>query len=143
MIKKLRFSSKIFKASIKSWSSTKTFYRKIQFNQEAFLKPYIGMNTKLRRVGKNDDLEKDFFNVLNNSVFGKAMKNVRKHRNIKLVTKNKRKNYLVSQPNYHATKWFSKFLLAIEIKKVKVKMNKPVYLALLISEISKRLIYEF
>ena len=54
------------------------------------------MNTKLRRVGKNDDLEKDFFNVLNNSVFGKAMKNVRKHRNIKLVTKNKRKNYLVS-----------------------------------------------
>ena len=143
MIKKLRFSSKIFKASIKSWSSTKKFYRKIQFNQEAFLKPYIGMNTKLRRVGKNDDLEKDFFNVLNNSVFGKAMKNVRKHRNIKLVTKNKRKNYLVSQPNYHATKWFSKFLLAIEIKKVKVKMNKPVYLALLISEISKRLIYEF
>ena len=96
MIKKLRFSSKIFKASIKSWSSTKKFYRKIQFNQEAFLKPYIGMNTKLRRVGKNDDLEKDFFNVLNNSVFGKAMKNVRKHRNIKLVTKNKRKNYLVS-----------------------------------------------
>ena len=143
MIKKLRFLSKIFKASIKSWSSTKKFHRKIKFNQEAFLKPYIDMNTKLRREGKNDDLEKDFFNVLNNSVFGKAMKNVRKHRNIKLVTKNKRKNYLVSQPNYHATKWFSKFLLAIEIKKVKVKMNKPVYLALLIIEISKRLIYEF
>ena len=101
------------------------------------------MNTKLRRVGKNDDLEKDFFNVLNNSVFGKAMENVRKHRNIKFVTKNKRKNYLVSQPNYHTTKWFSKFLLAIEMKKVKVKMNKPVYLALLILEISERLIYEF
>ena len=65
---------------------------------------------------------------MNNAVFGKTMENVRKHRDIKLVTTNKRRNQLVSEPNYHATKWFSKNLLAIEMKKTRVKMNKPVYL---------------
>ena len=67
---------------------------------------------------------------MNNSVFGKTMENVRKHRDIKLVTPDKKRNQLVSEPNYHTTKWFSKNLLAIEIKKAKVKMNKPVYLGL-------------
>ena len=65
---------------------------------------------------------------MNNAVFGKTMENVRKHRDIKLVTTNKRRNQLVSEPNYHTTKWFSKNLLAIEMKKTRVKMNKPVYL---------------
>ena len=65
------------------------------------------------------------------------------HRDINLVTINKRRNYLVSEPNYHKTKWFSENLLAIEMKKIKVKMNKPVYLGLLIQEISKTLMYEF
>ena len=74
---------------------------------------------------------------MNNSVFGKIMKNVRKHRDIKLVTIDKRRNQLVSEPNYHATKWFSENLLLIEMKKIKVKMNKPVYLGLPILEISK------
>ena len=80
---------------------------------------------------------------MNNSVFGKTMKNVRKHRDIKLVTTDKTRNRLVSEPNYHATKWFSEDLLAIEMKKIKVKMNKPVYLGLPILEISKTLMYEF
>ena len=71
------------------------------------------------------------------------MKNVRKHRDIKLVTADKRWNQLVSEPNYNTTKWFSEALLAIEMKKIKVKMNKPVYLGLLILEISKTLMYEF
>ena len=74
---------------------------------------------------------------MNNSVFGKIMKNVRKRRDIKLVTTDKRRNQLVSEPNYHATKWFSENLLAIEMEKIKVKMNKPVYLGLPILEISK------
>ena len=74
---------------------------------------------------------------MNNSVFGKIMKNVRKCRDIKLVTTDKRRNQLVSEPNYHATKWFSENLLAIEMEKIKVKMNKPVYLGLPILEISK------
>ena len=71
------------------------------------------------------------------------MKNVRKHRDIKLVTTDKRRNKLVSEPNYHTTIFFSKKLLAIEVKKIKVKMNKPVYLGLSILNISKTLMYEF
>ena len=71
------------------------------------------------------------------------MENVRKPRDIKLVTTDKRKNHLVSEPNYHTTKWFSECLLAIEMKKTKVKLNNPVYLGLQISEISKTLINEF
>ena len=71
------------------------------------------------------------------------MENVRKHRGIKLVTTNKRRNQLVSESNYHTTKCFSENLLAIKMKKVKLKMNKPVYLGLSILEISKTLMYEF
>ena len=80
---------------------------------------------------------------MNNSVFGKTMENVRKHRDIKLVTTDKRRNLLMSKPNYHTTEWFSKNLLAIEMKKTKVKMNKPVYLGLSLLEISKTIMYEF
>ena len=72
---------------------------------------------------------------MNNSVFGKTTENVRKHRNIKLVTIDKRRNQLVSEPYYHTTKWFSENLLAVEMKKTKVKMNKPAYLGLSILEI--------
>ena len=71
------------------------------------------------------------------------MKNVRKHRDMKLVTTDKRRNYLVSEPNYHTTKYFSENLLAIQMKKLKVKMSKPVYPGFSISGISKTLMYEF
>ena len=71
------------------------------------------------------------------------MEDVRKHRGIKLVTTDEKRNKLVSEPNYHTTKWFSKDLLVIEIKKIKVKRNKPVYLGLSILEISKTPMYEF
>ena len=100
------------------------------------------MNTELRKQAKND-FEKDFFKLMNNSIVGKTMENVRKHRDIKLVTTDKRRNQLVSEPNYHKTKWFSENLLAIEMKKIKAKMNKPVYPGLSILEISKTLMYEF
>ena len=80
---------------------------------------------------------------MNNAGFGKTMENVRKHRDIKLVATDKRRNQLVSEPNYHKTKWFLENLLAIEMKKTRAKMNKPVYLGLSILEISKTLMYEF
>ena len=80
------------------------------------------MNIKLRKEAKNE-FEKDFFKLMNNSVFGKTMGNVRKHRNIRLVTTEKRRIKLVSEPNYHTTKQFSENLLAIEMKKVKVKIS--------------------
>ena len=100
------------------------------------------MNTELRKQAKND-FEKDFFKLMNNAVFGKTMENVRKHRGLKLVTTDKRRNQLVSGPYYHTTKWFSENLLTIEMKKTKVKMNKRVYLGLSVLEISETLMYEF
>ena len=107
-------------------------HKVIQLNQEAWLKPYIDMNTELRKQAKSD-FEKDFFKLMNNSVFGKTMENLRKQKDIKLTTTDKRRSQLVSQPNYHTTKCFSDILLAIEMKKTKVKMNKPVYLSMLVN----------
>ena len=78
------------------------------------------MNTKLRKEAKND-FEKDLFKLMNNSVFGKTMENVRNHRDIKLVTSNVKRNELVSEPNCHTTKHFSENLRAIEMKKNKSK----------------------
>ena len=80
---------------------------------------------------------------MNNAVFGKTMENVRKHRDIKLVTTDKRRNQLASEPNYHTTKYFSENVLAIEMKKTKIKMNKPLYLGISILDVSETLIYEF
>ena len=74
---------------------------------------------------------------MNNSVFGLTFMNVRKQRDIKLIKTNKRRSQLVSEPNYHTTKWFSGNLLAIEMKKTKVKINNPVYLGFSILEIGK------
>ena len=76
------------------------------------------MNTKLRKEAKNDS-KKDFFKLINNSVFGKTMENVRKRRDIKLATTDEKRNKLVSEPNYHTTKHFLENLLAIEMKKQK------------------------
>ena len=100
------------------------------------------MNTKYRKEAKND-FEKDFFKLINNSVFGKTSENVRNHRDIKLVTSDKRRKRLVSEPNYHSHKNFSEHLMAIEMKKTKVKMIKPIYLGMSILDISKTLMYEF
>ena len=100
------------------------------------------MNTDLRKKAKND-FEKKIFKLMNNAVFGKTMENIRKHRDIKLVTTERRRNYLVSEPNYHTTKFFTENLLAIEMKKTEILMNKPVHLGLSILELSKILMYEF
>ena len=80
---------------------------------------------------------------MNNSVFGKTIENVGKHRDIRLVTSEKRRINLVSEPNYHASKHFSENLIAIEMKKARVKMNKPIYLGIPILDMSKTLMYEF
>ena len=80
---------------------------------------------------------------MNNSVFGKTMENVKNYRDIKLVATRKRINQLVSEPNYHTTRWFSEHLLATEMKKRKLKMNSPVYVGSSILEITKTLMYKF
>ena len=113
-----------------------------EFRQEAWLKPYIDMNTKLKRESKNE-FEKNFFKLMNIAVFGKAMENIRNYRDIKIVTTDKRRSILVSEPNYHSSKCISKDLMIIEMRKVEVKMNKPIYLGQAILDISKTLMYEF
>ena len=107
---------RILKQALNHRLVLKKVHRVIKFNQNAWLKPYIDMNTKLRQKAKNN-FEKDFFKLMNNAVFGKTMENVRKHRDIKLVTTERRRNYLVSEPNYHTTKFFTENLLAIDLKK--------------------------
>ena len=119
----------------------KKVHKVIQFNQKPWLKPYIDMNTKYRKEAKNQ-FEKDFFKLMNNSVFGKTMENIRNHRDIKLVTSDKRRKRLVSKSNYLSHKNFSEHLMAIEMKKRKLKMTKPRYLGMSILDVNKTLMYE-
>ena len=98
------------------------------------------MNTELRKATKNV-FEKDLFKLMNNSVFGKTMENIRKRRDIKLVTTDKKRSKLVSEPNYHTINLISKDLSITEMKKTRVRMNKTIYLRLSILEISKILMY--
>ena len=110
------------------------------------------MNTDLSKKGKND-FEKDFFKLMNNIILGKTMENVRKHRDIKLVTTEGRMNYLVSGPNYHTTNYhiiiiiikvFHKKIISNRIgKKKEIFMNKPMCLGLSILELSEVIMYEF
>ena len=91
---------KSLKQALNHGLKLKKIYRIIEFNQEAWLKPYMDMNTELRKVA-NSDFKKDFFKLMNNSVFGKTLENIRKDRDIKLVTTNKKRSKLVPEPNYH------------------------------------------
>ena len=120
----------------------KKMHRVIEFNQKEWLKPYIDMNTEFRKAAKYD-FEKDLFKLMNNSVFGKTMENIRKHRDIKLVTTDKKRSKLVSEPNYHTINLISEDLSITEMKKTKVKMNKPIYFGLSILEVSKIIMFEF
>ena len=76
------------------------------------------MNTELRKVAKND-FEKDLFKLMNNSVFGKTMENIRRHREMKLVTTDKKRSKWVSEPNYHTINLISENLSIIKMEKIK------------------------
>ena len=132
---------KTLKQALNHGLKLKRVHRIIEFNQNTWLKPYVDMNTELRKLAK-DDFEKDLFKLMNNAVFGKTMENIRKHRDIKLVTTNKKRNKLFSEPNYNIMNYISKDLSIIEMNKTKVKMNKPIYLGLSILDIGKTM-YEF
>ena len=114
----------------------------ISFRQEAWLKPYIDLNTELRKNAKNE-FEKDFYKLKINSIYGKTEQNDRKHRDIKLVTAEYKRNELASEPNHHSTKCISKHLLVMEMKKIEVKINKPIYLGQAVLDLSKTLMFEF
>ena len=117
-------------------------HRVTEFNQSAWLKPCIDFNTELRTKVKND-FEKDFLKLMNNSVFGKTMGNIRKHKNIKLVTNKKAYLKNVMKPNFKSGILFSINLMGCEMGKTKVVMNKPGYLGQAILDLNKIVTYKF
>ena len=117
-------------------------HRVIEFDQSPWLKTYIDFNTQLRMAATND-FEKDFFKLMNNSVFGKTMENIRKHRNIKLVTTEEKYLHTVMHPNFKSGVLFGENLMGCEMGKIKAVMNKSVYLGQAILDLRKIIMYEF
>ena len=98
-----------------------------KIHKEAWLEKYITLNTNLQTAAKND-FEKDFFKLMNNSVFGKTMENLRNRVDIQLVTNKEKAKKLFAKPNYESRTIFSEYLIAVHMKKVRLKLNKPIYL---------------
>ena len=117
-------------------------HRCIEFKQSPWMKEYIDFNTRLRTAACND-FEKDFYKLMNNSVFGKTMENIRHYRDIKLV--NSQKDYLkiVMRPNFKSGTLLGPDLMGCEMGKIKVVMNKPVYLGQATLDLIKLIMYEF
>ena len=120
----------------------KKIHRGIKFIECDFLKPYIDKNVILRTQAKNN-FEKDFFKLMNNSVFGKTMENIRNRVNIKLVDTGEQFKKLVSKPNYESRKIFNENLVSVHMKKTSLTMNKPVYLGMSILDLSKIIMFDF
>ncbi len=111
-------------------------HRGITFEESCFMKSYIDLNTDMRTKGTTD-FEKDFYKLMNNSVFGKTMENVRNRVNVKLVTNEKALNKLVKKPNYKRVSEFHENLVAVHMEKTTVKLDKPIYLGMSILNLSK------
>ena len=103
---------------------------------------YIEKSTKLRQEAKND-FEKDFFKLMNNSVFGRTMMNVRNHVDIKLISEGNKYTKYVSKPNFEKSTFFGRNLAAVQMKRTMIKFNQPIYVGVAILDISKTLMYDF
>ena len=120
----------------------KHIHRGIKFVESEWMKPYIEKNTNLRAKAKNN-FEKDFFKLMNNSVFGKTMENIRNRVDVKLVNTKEKLRKLVAKPNFRSRKIFSENLVSVHMKKTSLTMNKPVYLGMCILDLSKTIMYDF
>ena len=128
---------------LKTGMKLKKIHRGIKFIESEWMKPYIEMNTNLRTKAKNN-FEKDFFKLMNNSVFGKTMENIRNRVNVKLVNTKEKLRKLVAKPNLKSPpKIFSENLVSVHMKKTSLTMNKPVYLGMCILDLSKTIMYDF
>ena len=117
-------------------------HRALEFNQSPWLKPYIDFNTKKRAEAKNS-FEKDFFKLMNNSVFGKTMENLRKRQDIKLVTDKEKLSKWASRPSFIRSKIFNEDLVAVHKIKPTLTLNRPAYVGMCILDLSKTLMYDF
>ena len=117
-------------------------HRGIKFKESRWLKKYIALNTDLRTKARNE-FEKDFFKLMNNSVFGKTMENIRNRVNIKLVTDKIKAEKLAAKPNFKHCNIFNENLIAIHMKKTFLTFDKPVYLGMSILDLSKTLMFDF
>ena len=120
----------------------KKIHRGIRFEESEWLKPYVDMNTGLKAKAKNK-FDKDFFKLMNNSVFGKTMENIRNRVDVRLVNNRNMAKKLVAKPNFKHLNVFSEELLAVHMKKTKLTMNKPIYLGMSILDLSKTIMYDF
>ena len=117
-------------------------HRVLEFNQSAWLKQYIDFNTQKRTNAKNA-FEKDFFKLMNNSVFGKTMENIRKRVDVRLVTDDKKLLKMVAKPTYVSSKIFNENLVAVHKIKETLTLNRPAYIGMCILDLSKTLMYDF
>ena len=120
----------------------KKVHRGITFYQSPWMEPYIRKNTQLRKEA-NNAFEKDFFKLMNNSVFGKTIENIRKRQNVKLIDNKKKALKLSSKPNFDRAFIFDEYLVAIHMKKTEVYFNKPIYVGQAILDFSKTLMFDF
>ena len=120
----------------------KRIHKGIKFKESEWMKPYIDMNTELRAKAKNN-FKKDHYKLMNNSVFGKTMENIRNRVNVKLVNNREKAPKLIAKPNFSSYKVFSENLISVHMKKTSLVMNKPVYLGACILDLSKTIMYDF
>ena len=120
----------------------KKIHKGITFKEDDFMRPYIKLNTDMRAKGTTD-FEKDFYKLMNNSVFGKTMENVRNRVNVKLVTDEKSLGKLVKKANFKSVNIFNENLIAVHMEKTTVRLNKPIQIGMSILDLSKTLMYKF
>ena len=120
-------------------------HRGIKFKESAWLEEYINLNTKLRTNAKQsgNNFEVDFFKLTNNSVFGKTLENIRNRVHIRLISSDKVAQNLAAKPNYDRCTIFDESLIALHMKKIKLYVNKPVYLGMSFLYLSKSLMFDF
>ena len=127
---------------LKAGMKLKKIHRGIKFIESDWMKPYIEKNTNLRTKAKNN-FEKDFYKLMNNSVFGKTMENIRNRVDVKLVNTEEKLRKLIAKPNFRSRKIFSENLVSVHMKKTSLTMNKPVYLGMCILDLSKTIMFDF